>query len=266
MRMSVWKASWLVLGVALAVSCTRFSFPQSPGSAPGRLTDRELMVKFESSTFSMGDPQGEPHEYPVHSVELSGFYMDRTEVTNDDYRVCVDEGICRATKEMSDPNLSRPTQPVVGATWADAVKYCGWVGKRLPTEAEWECAARGGAAARKYPFKGSVTAKKANVRGAADGFVYTSPVGSLPEGRSPEGLDDMAGNAAEWVSDWFSPTYYSESPDTDPKGPQVSTRLRSLRGGSWTGNAYEARSTSRGSMDPAYSKNAVGFRCAAGLK
>lgn len=252
----------VVAGVIALAACTRFFFPQAIGGAPGRLADRSAMAKIEGGTFEMGDNQGEPHEYPVHTVDLSPFLIDVTEVTNEDYRSCVDANICRHVKEMDDPLFGAPRQPVVGVTWSDANKYCKWVAKRLPTEAEWERAARG-TEKRMYPFMGGYTEKKANLRGSADGFSYTAPVKSFPEGKNPDGLYDMAGNAGEWVADWFAATYYAESDEKDPTGPGAPTRERCVRGGSWTGNNYEARAAARSAMDPSYSKNNVGFRCAA---
>lgn len=255
----------LPLLTLLAMGCTRFSFPQSPGSAPSELTSLDSMTKYNTDSFSMGDPQGEPHEFPVHTVELSAFYLDRVEVTNRAYSACVDAGVCRKSKEAQNPNFAGPQKPVVGVSYFDAVKYCKWVGKRLPTEAEWEYAARG-SSARRYPFKGAFAHSKANIRGAADGHVYTAPVKSFAGGCTPEGVCDLAGNVSEWVSDWFSPTYYTESPDRDPTGPKKSTRLRVVRGGSWTGNDYEVRGAARFGLDPAFSKNNVGLRCAASFR
>ncbi|MBN2361565.1 MAG: SUMF1/EgtB/PvdO family nonheme iron enzyme, partial [Deltaproteobacteria bacterium] len=184
----------LAAGLCGVAACTSFSFPQSMSGAPGRLADRSSMAHIEAGTFEMGDNQGEPHEYPVHTVDLDAFLIDITEVTNEDYRACVDANVCRKVKEMDDPLFGGAKQPVVGVTWSDAFKYCKWVGKRLPTEAEWERAARG-TEKRMYPFMGGYTEKKANLRGSADGFSYTAPVKSFPDGKNPDGLFDMAGNA-----------------------------------------------------------------------
>ncbi|MFH1808469.1 MAG: SUMF1/EgtB/PvdO family nonheme iron enzyme [Pseudomonadota bacterium] len=255
-------APLLLTLLAASAACTTFGFPQSNARPPDELSDRGRMIAIPAGTFKMGDNLGEPHEFPVHDVELGGFRIDATEVSNAQYQRCTEAGVCRATREMEEPSFNPPSHPVVGVTYNDARTYCAWLRKRLPTEAEWERAARGGGD-RRYPFDGAMGPNHGNVRGAADGFIYTAPVRTFPAGCTSEGVCDLAGNAAEWVADWFSPTYYAESPPENPKGPEASTRLRSVRGGSWTGNTYEARSTARGSMDPAFSKNSVGFRCAA---
>lgn len=247
--------------VCLAAGCTSFSFSSAQRSAPRELTAPELMHTFEAGSFSMGDARGEPHEYPVHAVKLSAFRLDKNEVTMASYLECVDARVCRRTPMLDDASFNAPSQPAVGISFYDARTYCAWVGKRLPTEAEWEYAARS-SESRLYPFVGDWNDKRANIRGAADGYVFTSPVGAFGQGCTPEGICDLADNAAEWVADWFSATYYSESPDQDPRGPERSTRQKSVRGGNWNGNAYEARATARQAMDPALVTNSVGFRCA----
>jgi formylglycine-generating enzyme required for sulfatase activity len=255
----------LVPTIALAVlaGCTSFSFPASKkkGGAPQGLKDRGKMVRIEGGRFVMGWARGDPDEHPVHDVELSTFLIDRTEVTNGEFRECVSAGVCRGSKFMDDPLLGNDRHPVVGITWNDAKRYCRWVDKRLPTEAEWEMAARApdfGA----YPWKGSYMPTKANVRGEADGYAKTAPVGSFPDGASGNGLLDMAGNAGEWVNDWYDSVYYQKSPTTNPKGPEVSTGSRGVRGGAWNDNDYSARSSKRLGLDPNFGTDAVGFRCA----
>ena len=250
-----------LLGLA---SCTSFGFPQSNGKAPTSMRGTGQMIKIHAGDFSMGESQGEPHEYPIHSVSLSAYWIDRYEVRNADYAKCVDAGVCRRSAQMSDPLFAGPNHPVVGISYFDAAKYCHWVGKKLPTEAQWERAARG-EEGRRYPFSGAYNAEKANLRGASDGYEKTAPVDKFPKGCTPEGVCDLTGNASEWVRDWFSPTYYKNSPARDPLGPSNSTRLRVLRGGSWSSNKYQARATARDSLDPAYSSSSVGFRCAKSL-
>lgn len=249
------------IGLISLGACTSFAFPQSRGDAPSELLGTAQMIKIHAGDFSMGETQGEPHEYPVHSVRLSAFLIDRFEVRNADYQRCVDVGVCRRSKQMDNPEFGPLNHPVVGVTYFDAKKYCQWLKKDLPTEAQWERAARG-EDGRRYPFVGAVEVDKANLRGASDGYAKTAPVGHFKKGCTPEGVCDLAGNAAEWVRDWFSPTYYAESPDRDPAGPDVSTRTRCVRGGSWTSNSYQARATARDSLDPAYSSTSIGFRCA----
>lgn len=262
------RLGWSLVVIAGGLSlgaCTSFSFPgkEGQGAAPSALKDRERMVKVPGGRFLMGNAQGEPDEHPPHDVELASFLIDRVEVTNADYGACVDAGVCRASKLVTDAALLGPRHPVVGVTWFDAVKYCGWVGKRLPTEAEWEYAARA-PELMPYPWKGRYQPTLANLRGDVDGYPKTAPVGSFPDGASGLGVLDMAGNVAEWTADWYDGLYYQSSPEKAPKGPSTSTGYRSVRGGSWADTDYEARSTKRDSLDPNFGKDSVGFRCAAG--
>jgi formylglycine-generating enzyme required for sulfatase activity len=262
------RPSLRAFAVALATlgfiaGCTSFSFKKSGrGAAPGELKDRSVMVKIPGGVFEMGAPSSEPDEYPPHKVDITGFLIDKTEVTIGDYDRCVQARACRA------PNVNDPSEditsrhPVVGVSWYDANKYCEWVGKRLPTEAEWELAARAPRFTA-FPWDGRFDPTKANTRGEADGYSRTAPVGSFPKGASGYGLLDMAGNAAEWTSDWYETTYYQKSAPRDPKGPETPTGTKSVRGGSWSDNDYLVRSTARVSFDPNLSNDGVGFRCAA---
>jgi formylglycine-generating enzyme required for sulfatase activity len=255
----------LLLGsplLVLALGCTSFSFPGKggQGAAPAELKDTERMVKLAGGKFLMGWPQGEPDEYPVHEVELSAFAMDRTELTNAHYRACVDAKVCRASSTADDPELGRPSHPVVGVPWQDAQRYCAWVGKRLPTEAEWEYAARSPAFLA-FPWQGRFSPTFANSRGELDGYAKTAPVGSYPAGASGKGLLDMAGNVAEWTSDWYEASYYQVSDTQNPTGPALATGNKSVRGGSWADTDFGLRATARDSLAHDFGKDSVGFRC-----
>ena len=197
-------------------------------------------------------------EAPLHLVDLSSFWIYRTEVTNLQYRLCVDEGDCSppALPEFFlDDRFSE--HPVVYVDWFSAKNYCEWAGGRLPTEAEWEKAARG-TDGRLFPWGSEPECGLANVKGCTQGL--TSPVGSFTEGASPYGVYDLAGNAAEWVSDWYSPTYYQESPNQDPVGPTTG-EMRVVRGGSWKNPFTGVRSTNRSANFPEIFSSGVGFRC-----
>jgi formylglycine-generating enzyme required for sulfatase activity len=233
------------------------------GDPPDSLTDTSTMAKLPAVTFKMGYDRGEQDEVPVHDVALKAFLLDRHEVTNADYARCVDAGVCGSARSQGHRELGGAKQPVVGVTWGDAFKYCEWVGKRLPTEAEHERAARG-AEGRFYAFEGRPDASRANLQGTADGFEFTAPVGSFPKGMSREApVLDLTGNAAEWVNDWYDPTYYSSRDDwKDPQGPARSDE-KTIRGGSYLDNEYQARAAARSRLADQQSSTAVGFRCAA---
>jgi formylglycine-generating enzyme required for sulfatase activity len=217
------------------------------------------------------DPQPESDEFPQRTVSLSEFWIDRTEVTNVRYRECVNAGVC-ASQSGGDPNYHNnpafDNYPVVLVSWDDAKIYCQWVGKRLPTEAEWEKAARG-TDGRIWPWGNalkdnlSAPVERANVGdGAATGITET---GAYPTGASPYGALDMTGNVWEWVNDWYSPVYYGGRPesDTSPPGPSKneSTGQKVIRGGSFGTLGVDARTAERNAVAPGPSFD-IGFRCA----
>lgn len=258
------RVGLIVVGFLLPLGCTSFTFKQTGrGSAPSELQDRSHMAKLPAGVFEMGAQNAEPDEYPPHKVELRSFLVDLTEVTVKEYDSCVKARVCRpaALNEEARAVLT-PEHPIAGVSWYDALKYCEWVGKRLPTEAEWEYAAR---APRygKFPWDGPFDAKRANTRGDGDGYARTAPVGSFPMGKSGHGVLDLAGNVSEWTNDWYESTWYQKSPGVNPKGPEGSTGSRSVRGGSWSDTDYSVRSTLRMGIDPNLSNDTIGFRCAA---
>ncbi len=194
--------------------------------------DGAEMVLITAGEFQMGSNDGQDNEKPVHSVYLDAFYMDKYEVTNAQYRKFMDATGYKAPSYWNDPKYNDPKQPVVGVSWNDAKAYADWASKRLPTEAEWEKAARGGLAGKKYPLSDNISHDDANYSGTGgkDQWKYTSPVGSFsPNGY---GLYDMAGNVWEWCSDWYDSGYYSNSPESNPTGPSSGTSMV-IRGGSW---------------------------------
>ncbi len=230
------------------------------------------MVFVPAGTFTMGNPVPVGAQ-PVHNVNLSAFWIDRNDVTVDAYAACVTAGGCTPIASYSgDPacNFAAPPtgdNPVKCADWHQGLAYCTWAGKRYPTEAEWEKAARS-TDARTYPW-GEVTPTcdyavvfDLNVGGPGCGLSSTWPVGSKPAGQSPYGALDMAGNVWQWVNDWYDPSYYSVSPATDPSGPATGSR-RVLRGGSFrTFNDIGVGSSVRGDADPSARASTYGFRCA----
>ena len=215
---------------------------------------------------------------PPHDVYLDGFYIDKYEVTNTQYEAFVDATGYSPPASAGVARLTDPSQPVVGVSWRDANTFCGWAGKRLLTEAEWEKAARGPDGLT-YPWGESWDpGRLRSADGIANrtlddfddwslwqrGFSGIGPVrvGSYPGGASPYGVMDLAGNVWEWVADWFGPTYYRESPEQSPLGPPTGSR-RVLRGGAWDVPRVAAFTWFREDFLPPEGKSTVvGFRCA----
>lgn len=216
-------------------------------------------------------------ETPAHRVRVSAFGLDRTEVTQDAYARCVAAGACvPSLVGATDARLAGGALPVVGVSQREAQQYCAFVGGRLPTEAEWERAARGGAqgaaraamTGRTFPWGSGWDGRLANhgrlvrtLRATDDGYAFLAPVGSYPDGASPFGLLDLAGNVSEWVADWYDRGYYSTSPRVDPTGPTVGS-LRVFRGGSFDSPSFALRSAYRGMAPEGTRDVQLGFRCA----
>lgn len=237
--------------------------------------DREItgkdgapMVLVPAREFMMGsrqdDKSAENDERPAHSVYLDAYYIDQYEVTTTRYATFFRATNRRQPTYWSEQLLQQHgNKPVVGVDWNDASAYCAWAGKRLPTEAEWEKAARG-TDQRPYPW-GNATPNKtlANFERGFDFKDYgvLTDVGSFEEGKSPYGAYDMAGNVWEWVSDWYDEHYYSKSPARNPKGPS-SGEYRVIRGGSWSDGPVLVRSAYRSRITPTNRLVYLGFRCA----
>ncbi len=213
-------------------------------------------------------------ELPRHRVRLSSFWLDRTEVTVADYQQCVVRGRCAPVPfARGARRFERPDLPVSLVTFADAAGYCRQRGARLPTEAEFERAARG-LGGRQYPWGEIFNTRVANHgrfgvdrTDERDGFVELAPVGSLPAGRTPEGLLDLAGNVAEWVADLFAPYSPATAIDpTGPSGPLGSGGTHIVRGGDYQSPPPLLRGASRLPADPLDRRPWIGFRCARSLR
>jgi formylglycine-generating enzyme required for sulfatase activity len=285
-------AAWLLLSLDACHSPLPFTVSQD-----------DRMVLIPAGEFLMGSPEGGgsfSDERPQRSVFLSSFQIDRYEVTNADYEQFVattghrppaNRNSAVTLWDQERPLAGSERHPVVNVSWHDAAAYCQWAGKRLPTEAEWEKAARG-TDGRIYPwgnrwdptlansasywagrtveFQDSHEWKAFWIQGEGariskerglKGEVLTQPVGSFPSGASPYGLLDMAGNASEWVQDWFEPYYYLKAPQADPKGPE-GVLLKVVRGGSWLKPARSMRTADRDFGYPDDRPSGTGFRCA----
>jgi len=201
------------------------------------------------------------NETPQRQIYLPTYQITRMPVTNAQYKIFVDATGYQTPANWVDREMPsmRANHPVIDVSWRDAVAFCTWAGVRLPSEAEWEKAARG-ADGRIYPWGNQPPdVKRCNFNRNVDD---TTPVDNYPAGASPYGVLDMAGNVWEWVNDWYQADYYSVSPDSNPPGP-VTGEYRVLRGGSWNGGDFNVRSAKRNYYHPGSSvSHGIGFRCA----
>ena len=205
------------------------------------------------------DDVAEDDETPADEVQIPRFYIDRYEVTNEDYARCVEAEVCRPPMELPPELFGSPRQPVVGVNWHDASIFCRWSGKRLPTEAEWERAARGDDR-RLYPWGDEAPTCERAVVLECDRYA-PAEVGGRPAGQGPFGTQDLSGNVWEWVQDWYAPRYFPVSGEGSSEGPPAGGR-RVLRGGSWHFGAEHVRSANRHRDDPSHRTPWYGFRCA----
>jgi serine/threonine-protein kinase len=271
--LTVTDSPTLTLTATTAPSPTTASEPTLDiGSTWVRPADGMTMVYVPAGEFTMGIGEGASTSAPAHNVYLDAFWIDQTEVTNAMYAKCVEAGVCKPPSQSSSATHTRyygdfnfDNYPVIYVSWTDADAYCQWARARLPTDAEWEKAARG-ADGRIFPWGGddygNASCSQANYwQGIGIGFCVgdTVAVGSYPTGVSPYGALDMSGNVWEWVADWFSKTYYSYSPQRNPAGPN-SGEFRVIRGGSWQDG--DITTIGRNWRDPNGGINYLGFRCA----
>ena len=255
-----WLLPTLFLFLMLIPACGP-SVPQA-GSTMTSSVDVMTLVYVPAGEFLMGsddrDLDADRDETPQHTVHVDAFWIDRTEVTNEMYRRCVESDVCTAPAHSSRYHANEyEKHPALGISWDQAVQYCAWAGRRLPTEAEWEKAARG-TDGRLYPWGTEAPdSSRLNFDHLVDD---TTEVGKYPAGASPYGVLDMAGNVWEWVADGYDEGYYAKSPEQNPQSDNPVNR-RVLRGGSWNTEAHNVRVANRFWAFPGRN-DTDGFRCA----
>jgi formylglycine-generating enzyme required for sulfatase activity len=220
------------------------------------------MVLVPAGEFTMGSDEGDDDEQPVHRVVLDSFYLDTFEVTNGRFAKFV--AAIQSEPPWGFADQETPVvdaeRPVRWVNWLEATGYCLWAGKRLPTEAEWEKAARG-PEGRVYPWGNDPPTTAHAVFGLKEGDETVAPIGDHHLGRSPYGVQDLAGNLYEWVTDWYDDAFYASPPTRNPRGPVAGT-TKVQRGGSYINSPYRLRSAFRTKSDPTEHDPHVGFRCA----
>lgn len=272
--------------ILTVVSPTQEAALPNPGDTRISPIDGMVEVYIPPGEYMMGstalDPGVRDDQMPQHPVSLAGFWLDRTEISNNMYSRCVEAGVCISPARLSSAlrknyyqNPDYAAYPVVWVTWYDATTYCKWVGRRLPNEAEWEMAARGHDSLT-YPWGDKLpTGAHANFcdancqmagadKSVDDGYADTAPNGAYPQGASSFKILELAGNVWEWVADWYGADYYAYSEKQNPIGP-ASGDWRVLRGGSFENNAYEIRAANRYQSAPDVASVTFGFRCAASI-
>jgi formylglycine-generating enzyme required for sulfatase activity len=259
---------------ALAPTATSIPIPTAtpiPSSAPNpgssRLISKDnmIVIYIPAGTFIMGstedDRKADPAEKPAHNVFTDAYWIDRTQVTNAMFRTCVKAGACTYDLQPGTaPNYYNPlydNHPVVYITWNQAARYCAWEGGRLPTEAEWEKAARG---SRNMVYAWGDQLPNINLVNLNNYVGVTTAVGNFPRGASAYGLMDMGGNVREWVSDWYAADYYQYSPANNPTGPETGEK-KVLKGAAFSDLEVFGRAANRLSHIPDSPGNVRGFRC-----
>ena len=270
--------SVIIGGICLGAVAPQYLKAGQAGSSieTSRNLDSAPMVLIPAGPFTMGSDDGPHNERPAHTVTLDAYSIDRYEVTLGLYRKFLEEGKYDAPPTWDDEAATLVgDRPAIGMRWESAAAYCRWAGKRLPTEAEWEKAARG-TDGRRYPWgemqpfvdianynRGMWVSKTITLMAVPGGLEGMSVRHGLKEGgKSPFGVFHMAGNAAEWVADWYERDYYQKSPERNPSGPMAGEK-RVLRGGSWADVPSALRTTARFSAEPNFEDRTIGFRCAA---
>ncbi|MER3423189.1 MAG: formylglycine-generating enzyme family protein, partial [Nitrospiraceae bacterium] len=243
------RSIYLLMTLSLSLLFAQNITAETSASLPQEITgkDGSPMVLVPAGSFPMGVPKGDRDggrdEYPRHEIFLGAYYIDKYEVTNGRYLEFVKATGHRIPQNPKSPSRtlwkgdqipeSIADRPVINVDWYDADAYCRWAGKRLPTEAEWEKAARG-TDDRRFPWGNTEpTHKHLNYNQQWQGEKTLMPVGSYEAGKSPYGAYDMAGNVWEWVADWYDPLYYEKSPAKNPKGPESGT-AKVLRSSGWS--------------------------------
>ena len=265
-----------ISGFAVIVFLGLLSGATAPAGDLTRMgKDGAPMVLIPAGEFLMGTPlsnrDGGRDEYPQRRLYLDAFYLDVYEVTNGRYLEFTKATGHRAPEHPRNKQLTLwkgstvpdvfKDHPVVNVDWQDAAAYCAWAGKRLPTEAQWERAARGPHGHR-FPWgDAEPTRVLANYLNQWRNGAGLEPVGSHPQGASAEGVQDLEGNVWEWVADWYDAHYYENGPTRDPQGPPTGTR-RVIRGSGWESEAPLLRSAHRLSSEPQNRNHTLGFRCA----
>jgi len=257
-------------------STTESGYPLEAGSRETREQDGMTQLYVPPATFLMGaeesDPEAGEGEKPAHPVTLDGYWIDETEVSNMQYVLCVEAGKCAPSKFVDNQLYNGENYPVVGIDWLDAQDYCTWAGGRLPTEAEWEYAAKGNEGFI-YPWGNEYNGNFLNACDlncseswadleVDDGFSMSAPVGSFPDGASWVGALDMAGNVWEWIQDWCGE--YDHGSLENPPGPDDG-RCKIIRGGAWASPPAGLRTTYRiintSEISPDIRHPNIGFRC-----
>lgn len=226
----------------------------------------EEMVQIPAGEFILGSDQGGFNEKPAHVANLESYWIDRYEVTYQQYMEFVE---ATGYRQPGPPSryarkleaLRGLHQPVSYVSWGDANEYCRWKGKRLPTEKEWEKAIRG-TDGRTWPWGEGLTGHPANFAGEADGFLVTAPVGSFPLDQSEFGIFDGAGNVMEWTDDWYVEDLYRQEKLVSNVGVQPLSTYKTLRGSGYTSQGVDLRITNRSFMVPDFRDETIGFRCA----
>ena len=269
-----------------------YSFVSAEPKVKKSLSDDSFLVFIPGGTFEIGSNKGDRDEKPKRQIYVNSFWIDQHELTVSKFARFVIQTAYKTTAEKKgwswvwDSTLKKgrggwrkekgiswkkpqgsssdwkkmPEQPVSQVSWFDANAYCKWAWRELPTEAQWERAARGNDD-RMFPWGNQLDSKYANLKGKRDGFSGVSPVGSFLEGASVFGVLDMSGNVWEWVSDWYASKHYERIKLKNPLGPKKGKK-KVIRGASWGSKLLWSRVSNRYSRNRNYRNNKIGFRCA----